>query len=819
MIASPAWAQTLEIDNTTPTQVNGSNECSGNCTVTGGAIAGDNLFHSFRHFGVDTNAMVTFKDPGVQNIITRVTGSGTSVIDGLLRVAGGNANLFLFNPNGITFGDGASLQLGGSFIASTANGVQFEDGAFTLTDNSATNSLLAVNVPLGLQVGSNAGDITVNGMGNNLFINPNLSVVDFLSIPDLAVKPNQTLALVGGNVVLDGAILAAPSGRVEIGGLSSGFVGLTPVPDGFRLDYDSIDSFADVTLQNAAAVNVNGSSAGSVQLQGQQISLSEGSVVLANTSGNGRGGLVQVNAESLGLTGASSFVPSFIPSEVASFVVMPSGIFASVGADASGSGSQIDINVNQLTLEAGAQIAASTFGSGDAGTLTVTAERLTAAGGRPFGPSGLFTTVAPGPDGGPMGASTGNGGNLTIATEVLSLRNGGQISAGTFGFGAAGNLTVRANQIDVLGSFGTPGAGGPSSLRSASERPWAGFGGTITVETNRLLVADGGQVVTGTLSPSPAGDLVVRASEQIDLRGGDAFGRSGLFASALLGPGSGGNITVETGELNLQDGATINVSNEPSTPGSTLPSGAGPAGNLAVTAQNIVLDNDSSFTSNTVDGDRANITVNATTLTLQDSRITTNATGTATGGNIDLEAEAITLLETSTISANAEFSFGGQVVITTDVLLQSPESGITATSALGTEFSGVVEINTPDTPPYQEQQQQENPTETKQIVAACEQLTENELVITGRGGLPTDPTQILTGQSVWADIREVGSSDSAISGVPATTASEITSPVTLNIAQGLERNEHGQLVLVAHSTTANHLVSTLRHQTSLCDRG
>ncbi|MFG6107752.1 filamentous hemagglutinin N-terminal domain-containing protein [Leptothoe sp. EHU-05/26/07-4] len=819
-IASPAEAQTIQIDGSTPTLAGGTTACSGTCAITGGTQAGRNLFHSFQHFGVDTDATVTFIDPGVQNIITRITGDNASLIDGLLQTSANSmANLFLFNPNGVIFGESASLQIGGSFIASTASGLQFEDGNFSLTDNSAANSLLTVNIPLGLQVGANAGDIVVEGHGNQLFINPDLSVVDFLAAPDLQVN-QQTLALVGNNVILDGANLVAPGGRIELGGVDDGLVRLKPVSTGFQLNYDNVNSFGDITLENAAALKVSNFSAGNVQLQGQLVSLTGGSAILANTLGSGSGGLVQVNAESLTLEGASSFVPVFIPPMFADFVVMPSGIFASVGSGASGDGSHIDLNVAQLTLTAGAQIAASTFGDGSAGTLTVTAETIAVDGGRPAGPSGLFTTVAPGPNGGPDGSATGNGGSLTIDADVLSIIDGGQISAGTFGAGHAGNLIVKADQVEIVGSFGTPGAGGPSSLRSASERPWSGNGGELMVNTQRLLVADGGQVVTGTLSPNPAGDLIIQALEQVELRGGDAFGQSGLFASALLGPGSGGNVMVETGNLNLQDGATINVSNKPSTPGSSLTEGTGPAGNLAIKAENILLDNGSSFSADTVDGNNANIGINARTLTLRDSTIKTNASGTAPGGNITATLDTLTMLGDSSITANSENSNGGRVSITTEALLQSSDSLITATSALGSEFDGIVEINSPDLPPNNNQKHTESPADTQQIITACEQLTENELVVTGQGGLPTDPTQILTGQDLWADIRSLGNVDTASEFVSVHARPiETQAPNQLNRAQGLVRNEQGQLMLVAQTTQINYPTSAFGQQTLPCQRG
>ncbi|NEQ44736.1 MAG: filamentous hemagglutinin N-terminal domain-containing protein [Leptolyngbya sp. SIOISBB] len=826
--ALPGWSQTITIDGTTPTtQLNGGATCTGNCTITGGTAAGGNLFHSFTRFGVDPGATVTFTDPGVQNIITRVTGNTLSVIDGLLAVNGGNANLFLLNPNGITFGDGARLQLGGSFFASTASGIAFDEGEFSLTDSSATTSLLAVNVPIGLQVGANAGNIMVNGTGNNLFVNPNFSIVDSLITPDLQLNQG-TLALVGGAVTLDGAVLSAPGNRIEVGSVSNGQVGLVPLGTGFGLSYGGVDTFSNISLENAALIDVSADRAGTISLRGQTVTLNGGSALTAGTLGNSPGGSVQVNADRLLVSGTSTFVPSFIPPSAAELVVMPSGVFAGVQTGAGGTGGQIDLNVGQLSLDGGAQIAAGTFSSGNAGALNVAANSITVRGGRPAGPSGIFATVGAAADGGPIGAATGNGGTLNIATDVLLLQEGGQISAGTFGFGDAGNLNITGNRninstlIEVTGSFGEPGTGGPSSIRAASERPWAGAGGNLTINTERLLVNDGGQIVTGTLSASDAGDLVVRAT-QIELRGGDAFGQSGLLSNAIDFQASGldgssGNIMVETNDLRLDDGATISVSNTPSGGNPNLTSGQGPAGNITIAARNILMTNGSSLSADTLNGDRANIQVAATNLTLLNSRISTNATGTATGGNITLDTGALTLLDTSTVAANSAANFGGRVIIHTDVLVQSPDSTITATSALGPEFSGVVNINTPEPVPETVPVQTESPSETKQIIAACEQLTDNEFVATGQGGLPNDPTQVLRSQSTWTDIRPL----TAESLTELTPQSENPTPTSdsvaaLSQAQGLTRNDQGQLVLVG-SSTGPTTASAIAHQTSLCHR-
>jgi len=171
-----------------------------NFQIDGGTTRGGNLFHSFSQFSVPTGGSAYFNNaPTITTIFTRVTGTSISNIDGLIR-ANGTANLFLFNPNGILFGPNAQLDIGGSFIASTANSIDFADNFQYSATNPQTTPLLTVSVPVGLQIGANPGQIEVQGNGYDLSVAvPIFSpIVKGSSSAGLRVPEGQTLALIGG---------------------------------------------------------------------------------------------------------------------------------------------------------------------------------------------------------------------------------------------------------------------------------------------------------------------------------------------------------------------------------------------------------------------------------------------------------------------------------------------------------------------------------------------------------------------------------------------------------------------------------------------
>ena len=241
-------------DNTTNTTINTNNN---NFDILNGIQRGNNLFHSFKEFSIPTGGSATFQTKAaIENIINRVTGGNISNIDGLIK-SQGNANLFLINPAGIVFGENVSLNIGGSFLATTAESILFEDGfEFSAIETHAT-PLLTISVPVGLQMGQNPGAIEVQGRGHNLisedtsfapYVNPS-SLIPLQLRPGLQVREGKSLALVGGDINFNGGILNAETGRIDLASIKDGVVNLIETANGFVQKVFLVHSLEKVLLQ------------------------------------------------------------------------------------------------------------------------------------------------------------------------------------------------------------------------------------------------------------------------------------------------------------------------------------------------------------------------------------------------------------------------------------------------------------------------------------------------------------------------------------------------------------------------------------------
>ena len=761
--------------------------------INGGTTNGNNLFHSFDKFSIPADNTAWFNNAAtIQNIFTRVTGGNISNIEGIIQ-ANGTANLFLLNPAGIIFGENASLNIGGSLFVSTADSLNFSDGSQFSAVDPQEPPLLTVSIPVGLQYGVNPGTISVKGDGHNVFADPEtLSVNQNNRPPGIAVTPQKTLALLGGQINLEGGNITAQSGNIEVWAVtdntqlsivdSNGIFTIEPATTAIN--------YTDINLSQSASIDVSGNQAGSVRVQGRNIILTEGSAIFSNTLGDGEGKILQVEAsELINLDGTTSDFS------------YASGLVAEIVPGATGKGSDLLVNTNNLTVSGGAFISSSTFGAGDSGLITLNAEVIDLIGGAIFddtfiSSSGIFSQA--------IFSGTGSSGNININTTKLSLTGGANIATVTGFGGNSGSIFVNAEEINILGTS----ASGFISAFNTSTFVGEGNAGDIEIKTARLLITDGAQIATVTTGDGNAGNLTINATESIELKRAISSTRGGLFASAYQGTGDGGNINITTKQLTIEDGATITVSNFHSR--NLAPPGEGAAGNLNIIADSINLKK-GIITAEANSGGKGNITLVSDNIILQDnSLVTTNAQGDATGGNITIETDTLTALNNSDITANARDNFAGRVNITATGIFgtefrqqQTAGSDITASSDLGAEFSGVVQLNTPDVDPASGLNQLPanviDPTGV--VVAQCSTIQQgNTFVIAGQGGLPDNPGNSLRGTSVWHDLRLItaeGPIEDSTTSTPNRKKKHLYPRSPVVEAKEWHVGEEGQIILTA----------------------
>ncbi len=652
--------------------------------IEGGALRDDNLFHSFREFSVDTGAGAYFANPeGVTNILTRVTGENPSLILGTLGVTG-NANLFLLNPQGVIFGANAQLDVAGSFLASTADSLVFSNGFAFSASNPEAPPLLTVNIPLGLQIGEAPGDVTVLGAGHNLTTSSKSTpFIRGINAPGLQLEPGNTLSLVGGKLSLEGGLISAPGGRIELGSVSSGFVEINPTVSGWTLDYSAATAFEDISLSQRALVDASLltpsiATGGSIQVQGKNLRLNDGSLILLQSQGTQSGGDIILHAtESMELeVDDGSLNTASIPSLV---------VNETLGLE---DGGDIIATAENLIIEGGSGFLTRSFSGGAGGDVIVNVDESLEIGGV----SPVSASFISGIDSFSFG--TGNAGSIVLETETLTAKGGGNVSSITFSEGNGGDVSVIATEeIELIGIV--PATTQPSAL--AASTFGVGKAGNLTVGTSRVIIESGGRISSSSFADGAAGSVTVNATQMVEVKGvaPESVVSSRIISSTntvspenqlLLGlpaipAGDSGDVVVNTPNLLVTEGAQVNVSN----------SGSGNPGTLQINADSIIVSDKGAIMATNTSGVGGNIELNSQVLKLDEGLINASVLGSGTGGNIVIQASEIVEINGSAqpnvVSNIFQFALAGQLSFS------DFDQGIFAVTT-GTGAAGTIEINT-----------------------------------------------------------------------------------------------------------------------------
>jgi len=448
LIPTSAKAQQVTPDGTTSTTVNRDGN---DFTIEQGNRAGDNLFHSFDEFSVPTQGSAAFNNTAdIANIFSRVTGSNISSIDGLLS-ANGVANLYLINPNGIIFGENASLDLGGSFFASTANSLLFEGGEEFSASNPQAAPLLEVSIPIGLSFRDNPGDI-VNRFG------------------DLLLEDSKTLAFIGGDVRFERTefstvnidIISLPGANLEIGGITE--AGTIEIND------DNSVSFPDNVVRgnisfNGSIIRTLSDNGGSINISGRDISFDSSEIITLGENG----GSINISGRDISLTNDSQITIDRLNGAEVSFD--NSDMFANRDNKDS-----INIQGENLELNNISFISAT-----NEINLEIT-EDLTL--------NNSFINDMMGEE------ETRDSVNINIDADDVNLINGGQIRSAAAGPGQVGNINISVNNLNIL------------TGRITAETGGQGDGGNITINATDTVLIDN-QIIPEPIGPEDASDLLI----------------------------------------------------------------------------------------------------------------------------------------------------------------------------------------------------------------------------------------------------------------------------------------------------------------------
>lgn len=806
---SSAKAQVTE-DGTTSTEVTTENER--NFTVNSGEQRGNNLFHSFNEFSIPNNGSVSFNNAvTIQNIITRVTGSSISEIRGLIQ-SNGMANLFLINPNGIIFGENATLNIGGSFVGTTAESLLFADGTeFSTNLDSSQSSLLTVSVPLGLQFGSNSGEIInrANLLGPDP-VDPSLEQIKLgLS------TPGKTLALLGNGVTFDGGAATASRGNIQLGSVDeNSFVALESIATGWKANYDNVSQFQDLKFDNLASVNTSGLGSGNINITGKNIKILNGSAISSNTSGNIDGGIIEIRASDLLEINGSDITDTKLDPLLADNVeiFLPFASQISSSTLGSGKGGDIDITTQNLKLVDGGAIELQTFpgSSGDGGNLSITVNasielngirRLIGTGDKAEsfdfpGELTLDEAIDLNQSSEISTASIGNGnaGNINILSENIRLENGAIIGVSPFGSGDGGNININANEtIEILGSSTRTGS---TSSQIAANTFADGNAGNLDISTEKLSIRDGGLLISTTSTQGNAGNIRIETSTtEIDgFRAQDEVSSS-ISARTRGGGGEGGDISLNTDRLIISNEGTLSVEGERQ----SVP------GNLIVNADTIELNNSASITAETEfeSGGIIELNVKDNLFLRDNSQISAQASNNARGGNLSIDANFIVAFpqQDNDILANAEFGNGGNITVTAEGILgleerpsQPPNqtNDIDASSEFGD--AGTVELEFPDGNSDNTLARLDSDyVDVEELFrnTFCKVRDNNRFVATGRGGIPQIPDRLLLPEHTWTDWRIVGDNQNT----EVERKEEESAPKQITMVQGWIKDSSGNVVL------------------------
>ncbi len=374
-------------------------------------------------------------------------------------------------------------------------------------------------------------------------------------------------------------------------------------------DRVSLDSLNGKTFIFSSVVEESEGNGGDIRINTGSLLLTNGAQLLADTEGKGDAGNVIIDANRVSFDNESA-------------------AFTNVKENATGNGGDVRITTGSLALTNG-QIVANTLGKGDAGSVILNARSSVLLDGNI---GAVITRVDE--------TGIGNGGNININAETLSVSNGSKLIANTLGQGNAGNVIIDARSHISFNA---------GEVFSGVESSAIGKGGDIRISADSLSLTNAAQISTATLGRGNAGNAIANVREQVSINSASSF----VTRVGNESVGNGGDIRISTKLVFLTDGSQLIANTR----------GLGDAGNIQINANDAVNISGASlieglssalFTDTNSIGKGGDITVNTNIFRISDGAVLDARTrNNGKGGDVTVNANLFEAIN------------GGQLITTT----------------------------------------------------------------------------------------------------------------------------------------------------------
>jgi filamentous hemagglutinin family protein len=667
----------------------------------------DKAIVNWQGFSIGAGEITRFQQPSPSSItLNRVVGGAPSDILGQLSA---NGQVWLVNPNGVFFGPGAQVNVGG--LVATTHDIKdkdFLDGRFVFRSDTQPPGTV-----------ENQGHITIAQAGLAAFVAPGVVnhgtiearlgeitlasgrafTVDLYGDRKISLTMDRATAgrVVTGQVsgrdgkpldalVKNDGTLLADGGRVVMTAATAKGVVDTVVNVGGLVQARTVqqhggeiilggDEGGGGTVQVTGTLDVSGhqsgQTGGTVIASAMQVAVRDGSRI--DASGRASGGTVLLGGDVQGGRGSASLPAGVRPSRKP----VPTAA--------------------RTTVEAGVRIDASALDRGQGGTVVVWADDDTSVHGRISARGGVHG---------------GDGGFIETSGHVLAV-DGATIDAGSSG-GKAGtwlldpsNLTIDSAGATALGTalatsyiiiatsscptnYGTcSGTGGELAVTSPIHQ------GAGDMDTGLVLRADTNIYIAANITSNSTNklDLVLNAD------GGGSYGSVGIFRGVTVST-NGGNITIGGG---ASPATTAAVGNFSSTTYANGPyenrRGVGISGTVDAGGGNIVINGSGCAGHGGCTASRG-VSIGGTVQTSGTGTIAITGTSTGTSDGVSLGDSAyfnVGTLNNVSLGQNGHVSAAaGAITINgTAATTANPGVNIITGSTLATTGGGAITVTAP----------------------------------------------------------------------------------------------------------------------------